>query len=292
MLDDLPQCWLYGLFSCWFFKDHGGLWRRTLLSFEYKLSLIFTQIIKPWTSAPPSMADELAMDNDSAMVNDSTTKIRNWWYIECVKRIIKASYWSIKITHVALRHWYTLFIESGFDLTLSATNEEYMRKNKLTGHIFDCCKDIYFEIVHEDHYGNLSLSITATTLPEFSHLDPQYLCEAGRPRRDVEGPGRCLSCVPESFIRDGRLSLNVPGQWEEPLYPNSKLVLQIRHSFVESEMSYCQNIRPLSTAVTEADIQRVEDDLQNGTLVGLTTSSWPSKPSNLALFNPVDELMH
>lgn len=128
--------------------------------------------------------------------------------------------------------------------------------------------------MHEGQHNNLSLNITTTTLPEFSNLDPNFLCENGLPRCDSIGAGRCISKVDKTFIEDGKFSVNMPGHWEEPLLPNSNLDLLLDgvREF-DGGISYALYHEPsfdgLKRIVTKAKIQRLEEDLRNGTLPGL-----------------------
>ncbi|APA15534.1 hypothetical protein sscle_15g103040 [Sclerotinia sclerotiorum 1980 UF-70] len=74
--------------------------------------------------------------------------------------------------------------------------------------------------------------------------------------------------------KDGKFSVNMPGHWEEPLLPNSNLDLLLDgvREF-DGGISYALYHEPsfdgLKRIVTKAKIQRLEEDLRNGTLPGL-----------------------
>ncbi|KAJ8063354.1 hypothetical protein OCU04_008582 [Sclerotinia nivalis] len=70
--------------------------------------------------------------------------------------------------------------------------------------------------------------------------------------------------------------MNMPGQWEEPLIPNSNLVLflaldTLRYLYPGISYSVYRELclYDSNRLVTEAKIQQVEEDLRNGTLLGL-----------------------
>ncbi|KAM3069890.1 hypothetical protein ACMFMG_010599 [Clarireedia jacksonii] len=88
-----------------------------------------------------------------------------------------------------------------------------------------CCRVITAQVSYNDDTG-LVIKVSNELRPEFSHLDPRYLCEPYCPRYK-DGPAMCLSLVDES-LRNIKLNSNIPGQWEEPLKPNEELVLQNR----------------------------------------------------------------
>ncbi|TEY71740.1 hypothetical protein BOTCAL_0087g00070 [Botryotinia calthae] len=197
-------------------------------------------------------------------------------YMNDVRMIITAFGWNIEITNAIFQKWTKIFIASGFDViswTLDG-DEESIAQIRHKRHFIHCCKDINFEIVREDQSDNLLLNITSATRPEFSHLDPMFLCEAGRLRRDRTGVGRCLSQVDEAFIENGKFCMNVPGQWEEPLVPNSfmGLFFDLWES-IYPQACYSMIHRPVfieDIPITEEDIQRIGEDFRNGTLWGLS----------------------
>ncbi|TGO67879.1 hypothetical protein BOTNAR_0034g00390 [Botryotinia narcissicola] len=233
--------WLDSLHGHWLDFDNelsGSL-------FEYKLTLFLKELV----------------------ISDSHNELYPYTisdtYMSGVEEIIIVLGWNIEITNALFRKWTRAFIASGFDV-ISGTldgDEETVAQSRLKGHIIRCCRDINFEIVRE----------------EFSHLNPMFLCEAGRPRGDETGAGRCLSQVDESFIENGKFCMNVPGQWEEPLSSNSamELCLKARNGNAP-EICYSMHQHPYKDRydfVTEEDVQRIEDSFQNGTLYGLSEDS-------------------
>ncbi|TGO11230.1 hypothetical protein BTUL_0114g00070 [Botrytis tulipae] len=261
--------WLGSLFRLWFYGEENS----TLFLFEYKLSLILRQLLIP--SSPRESNEELLPRTITGI------------YIDGVVDIIKACLWSVEITNALFRIWSKPFFESGIDLfphhprTESDGQENSDRdnsdgkniaKNYFKGHIIHCCKDINYSVVHEHQQDNLSLEIDVTTLQEYSHLDPLFLCEAGRKRRDRNGAGRCLSQVDEAFIESGKFSMDMPGQWEEPLVPNTAMELTLYLPYKRPQIFYSMIHDPGFgyCTITEEDIQQIEEDLKNGTLHGLS----------------------
>ncbi|KAF7891033.1 uncharacterized protein EAF02_001358 [Botrytis sinoallii] len=278
MISDLVGTWLVSLSHHWFF----GKEKFEVILFEYKIALILKQILKPL----------YLRESNGEHLPRTITDI----YIEGVVEIIKACLWSVGITNAVFRIWSKPFFELGIDLfphhprtesdgqensDEGGSDEKNIPKRHLKGHIIHCCKGINYSVVHEHQQDNLSIEIDVTTLPEYSHLDPLFLCEAGRPRCDRTGVGRCLSQVDEAFVENGKFSKNMPGQWEEPLVPNTTMrLLQHSISFEPPQICYSM-VQELDEAwctfVTEADIQRIEQDLRNGTLYGLSEDT-PKNP--------------
>ncbi|KAF7891646.1 hypothetical protein EAF00_007948 [Botryotinia globosa] len=258
--------WLESLFRLWFYGKENS----TLFLFEYKLSLILRQLLMPSSSRESN--EELL------------PRIISGTYIDGVVNIIKACLWSVGITNALFRIWSKPFFELGIDLfphhprteSDGQTNSDRggsdgknIAKNYFKGHIIHCCKDINYSIFHEHQQDNLSLEIDVTTLPEYSHLDPLFLCEAGRKRRDSKGAGRCLSQVDEAFIESGKFSMDMPGQWEEPLVPNAAMELTLYSPFYGRHQIFYSMIHESGYGyytITEQDIQQLEEDLENGTL--------------------------
>ncbi|THV47080.1 hypothetical protein BGAL_0337g00140 [Botrytis galanthina] len=277
--------WLGSLFLHWF----SGRGKSKVPLFEYKVALILKQILIP----------SYLRGSNKKLLLRTITGI----YIDGVE-IIKACLWSVEITDAIFRMWSKPFLELGIDLFShhpyiirgngdhgyeedsdgensdgeSSYGEdgdnESIAHPILRWHTIDCCRDAYFEIIHEDHRDNLSLNVTSHTRPEYSHLDPQFTCEAGRIRSDLTGAGRCLSRIDEAFIKDGKFSMDIPGQWEEPLLSNSAMeVILHRPSFKTPHLCYSMHQYPDTDwydSVTEEDIQRIEESFRNGTLYGLS----------------------
>ncbi|KAF7927760.1 uncharacterized protein EAE98_006142 [Botrytis deweyae] len=293
MILSLVNDWLKFLFNIWF---HGAR-RYRVVPFEYKLALILKQILIPSYSCKSNKKHILR----------TITGI----YISGVGEIMKACFWSLEITTAIFRIWSKPFFELGIDLFSrhpyiirgngdhgyeddsdgedsdgensdgEDSDKESTAHPALRWHMINCCRDTYFEIIHEDQHENLSLKITSFTRPEYSHLDPLFLCEAGRKRRDRNGAGRCLSQVDEAFIESGKFSMNMPGQWEERLLPNSAMELTLQSPPFEPPQICYSMVQELDedwyTIVTEADFQRIEENLRNGTLYGLSKDS-PKRP--------------
>ncbi|TGO39087.1 hypothetical protein BHYA_0061g00440 [Botrytis hyacinthi] len=157
------------------------------------------------------------------------------------------------------------------------SDEKNIAKNYFKGQIVHCCKYIDYSVVYEHQQDNLSLEIDVATLLQYSHLDPQFLCEVGRTRCDLTGAGRCLSRVDEAFIKDGKFSMDIPGQWEEPLLPNSAMKLT-PHLAIFGYSHICYSMHQELgykdyDSVTEKDIQRIKESFRNGTLYGLSEDS-------------------
>ncbi|PQE10996.1 threonine synthase protein [Rutstroemia sp. NJR-2017a BVV2] len=127
------------------------------------------------------------------------------------------------MTDLLMAKWLELLQSHGVDLKSYAMFEQL-----LLGNDFDipfCCREIRIRLSYKDDSG-LVIKVTNELEPEFSHLDPRYLCEPYCPRR-THGQAMCLSQVDES-LRNIRVKSSIPGQWDEPLKPNEELVIQKR----------------------------------------------------------------
>ncbi|KAM0130981.1 hypothetical protein ACHAO1_007574 [Botrytis cinerea] len=254
IVDGLLHSWLDSLYTHWLHFDidlEGSL-------FEYKITVFLR---------------ELVISNSQDKLHPSNTGVK---YMRGVEYIIIAFGWNIEITNAFFRKWTKLFTASGFDVTSYTLvgDEKSIAPIRFKRHFINCCRDINFEIVREDQTDSLSLNITSATRPEFSHLDPMFLCEAGRLRRDRTGVGRCLSQVDEAFIENGKFCMNMPGQWEEPLAPNSVIGPCLKSWYSKCPEVCYSMIREQDLTryepITEEDIQRIEEDFRNGTLYGLS----------------------
>lgn len=277
--------WLGSLFRLWFY----GQEKSTSFLFEYKLSLILRQLLMP----------SYSRESNKKLLLRTITGI----YIKGVVNIIKACLWSVEVTNATFQIWSKPFLELGIDLFshhafIIRGNGDHGYEEDSDGgnsdgedgdnertahpilrfHTIDCCRDTYLEIIHEDHRDNLSLNVTSHTRPEYSHLDPQFTCEAGRMRSDLTGAGRCLSRIDEAFIKDGKFSMDMPGKWEEPLVPNTAMELALYLSFYGRPQIFYSMIHNSRFGyytigyytITEEDVQRVQEDFRNGTLYGLS----------------------
>ncbi|KAF5870317.1 uncharacterized protein Bfra_009701 [Botrytis fragariae] len=299
--------WLGSLFRLWFYGED----KHRVFLFEYKLFVILERIYIPWVLRNSN--EELLSCITTGIYMDGVVKIIKAcnWSMEITNAIFRI--WSQPFLELGIdlisHHPCTIRgngenndgedsdwedsdgedndgedgdkgeNSDGEDSDSEDSDGEDSDKEStanpaLRWHVIDCCRDICCEITHEDQLDNLSLNITRFTRPEYSHLDPQFLCEAGRMRGDLTGAGRCLSRTDEAFIKDGKFSMDVPGQWEEPPVPNTTMGLvlhsitfelpQIRYSMIHGpESDYYK-------AITEEDIQQIEQDLRNGTLYGLS----------------------
>ncbi|KAF7911945.1 hypothetical protein EAE99_010953 [Botrytis elliptica] len=271
MIFSVSDAWLGSLFRVWFWGKDS--YKVSL--FKYKLTVMLERMYMPL----------VLCDSNEELVSCITTEL----YMDGVVKIMNACSWSMELTDAIFRMWTHPFLELGIDLVshLPCTirgngensdgedsDEDSTARPILRWHAVDCCRDKHFEIIHEDQGDSFSLNITSFTRPEYSHLDPQFLCEAGRTRCDLTGAGRCLSRIDEAFIKDGKFSMDIPGQWEEALVPNTTMSL-VLHSmpFELPQICYSMIHGPefqYHKSVTDEDIQRIEQDLRNGTLYGLS----------------------
>lgn len=253
------RLWMFGLYHKW---HNMELYSGLDCLFECTITEILKQLLYIQSTSPDH-------DWHSVSYND----IRHI-FMEGVKEIVRSSSWSVKACNFIFRQWTNLFLDCG--INLYAIHQNTTEHGAFRVSFVDCCRVIDYEVVHGTQNRELLLGLDNTIEPGFSHLDPSFLCEIGRPRRDETGPGRCLSLVPEDFIKDGRFSLNMPGQWEEPLVPNLQLVLEASSHFcrLRFETCYCwkPECRPpccddshflMSKAISEADIQRIEEKLRS-----------------------------
>ncbi|KAF7881353.1 uncharacterized protein EAF01_011864 [Botrytis porri] len=277
----LFKMWLGSLMLHWF----SGKDEFKVFLFEHKLTLILRQALMP----------SFSRESNKELLLRAITGI----YIDGVLGIIKRCLWSVEITNAMFRIWSKPFFELGIDLFShhpstesdgqenndeGSIGENKIAKRYFKGHFIHCCKDINYSIVREHQQDTLSLDIDVTILPEYSHLDPLFLCEAGRQRCDRTGVGRCLSRIDETFIKDGKFSMDIPGQWEEPIVPNTTMELVLDSPFsMHPQICYSMihgSERKFYKPVTEEDIQWIEEDLRNGTLYGLSEDS-PEMPGRV-----------
>ncbi|KAF7950476.1 hypothetical protein EAE96_007760 [Botrytis aclada] len=272
----LLNYWLGSLFHVWFDRDDNFM----MPLFTYKLFVMLERVCMPLVLS----------DSSEEFFSSMIPSI----YMDGILDIMKACSWSMEIANAIVRIWSQPFIElemiffSHHPCTTRGNREDsdgensdgeesdkestaYPAKKRLW---VDCCREIYCEIIHENQRDNFSLKITSSARSEYSHLDPQFLCEAGQIRCDQTGAGRCLSRIDEAFIKDGKFSMNIPGQWEEPLLPNSAMELTLHRPDVWSChtcYSIIQGPEPDHyKSFTTEGIQQIEEDLRNGTLCALS----------------------
>jgi hypothetical protein len=130
------------------------------------------------------------------------------------------------LTDLLMAKWLELLQSHGVDLKSYAMFEGLLIGNDSSFPF--CCRDIRVKLSYKDDIG-LVIKVTNELNPEFSHLDPRYLCEPYCPRR-MHGPAMCLSLVDES-LRNIMVSSSIPGQWDERLKPNEELVAQKLYCF-------------------------------------------------------------
>jgi hypothetical protein len=83
-----------------------------------------------------------------------------------------------------------------------------------------CCREIKAEILF-GRSNDIQINVTENRIKaQYQSLDPDYMCEAWCGRES------CLSKVDGALIKDGRPIQSIPGSWEKPLKPNSKLGLR------------------------------------------------------------------
>ncbi|QSZ36037.1 hypothetical protein DSL72_007161 [Monilinia vaccinii-corymbosi] len=224
-LMQLARYWLSIMFDYWF-ANYDHYMPVASLS-EYKLIQIFKQL-----------SHMLSSINDKKWYAQVERLVLDSLLIDIAEEIVKTSCWSTGACNVIFRQWSKIIFPCGIDLY--DIGQRAMGTDALERYRFDCCRVIRCEVVYGDQHEDLSLKIDNSIAPKFSHLDPLFLCGAGRPRRDRTGPGRCLSRVSETFIKDGRFCMNMPGQWEEPRVPNTELVLRLAVLNLDlSRISYC-----------------------------------------------------
>jgi hypothetical protein len=149
---------------------------------------------------------------------------KSLWGISMIRNIVGYSCGNFPgLTDVLMAKWLELLQSHGVNLKSYAIFEQRLLRE--TSYIWDCCRKISVQLSYDDDVGFL-IKVSNELRPEFSHLDPRYLCEPNC-RRMRDGPAMCLALVDES-LRDIRLHSGIPGQWDEPLKPNQELVVQKR----------------------------------------------------------------
>jgi hypothetical protein len=157
---------------------------------------------------------------------------KNLYGISMVRNIARYSCGNFPgLTDVLMAKWLELLQSHGVDLKSYAIFEQRLLWE--APYIWNCCRKISVQLSYDDDVG-LLIKVSNELRPEFSHLDPCYLCEPNCPRQ-ANGPAMCLARVDES-LRDIRLNSSLPGQWDEPLKPNQELVVQKCESWCGVEL--------------------------------------------------------
>lgn len=229
--------WLHRLTNSWFLG----------MDFEFLPEYKLTKILKNLSRTLNSITDQKSYSEFRWELTDILS--------HSIKQIVISCCWSTEVCNGVFRRWSEMFLDCG--IVLHAIIQQTMGTNALEMRIFSCCRALHFEVLCVDQHDDLFLKVDNTIAPKFSHLDPLFLCEVGRPRRDRTGPGRCLSLISETLIKDGRFCMKMPGQWEEPVVSDSELVLQvwlINYDYpARSRVFHSTKFQAYSRGITEAD---------------------------------------
>jgi hypothetical protein len=123
---------------------------------------------------------------------------------------------SKKVTLIS--KWIALLSDAGIDLHKYGQTELELHPDGLI--TTRCCREIKAEIVFGQS-NDIQINVTENRVnSRYQSMDLDYLCEAWCGRES------CLSKVDKAFIKDGKPIPSIPGSWEKPLKPNSKLGLR------------------------------------------------------------------